>query len=289
MPYKNLPDAGFAGGVHIEHLGGLFGIGAIPEIPAKLFSVFAMVIILNAYNLIDGADGLAATVGIVASIAFGTLLFQNGAYSQAMLAFTLTGALFGFLYFNFEPARIFMGDTGSMVVGFLLAYLGFAAMQANAILSPVYIPAIAIFVFAALIIPMFDTMRIIALRLYKRQSPLRPDHNHLHHVLQRYGYSHRGVALVIAASNTIILLTAFIMRFQEVHLMLALALLQAWLILPVAAKVMQAVQHFESRRIAKMLISDAHTTPKGTPTPKGSKNGGQSSKKPRNLEPAEIF
>jgi UDP-GlcNAc:undecaprenyl-phosphate/decaprenyl-phosphate GlcNAc-1-phosphate transferase len=244
-----------AGGVQIEHMGGLFGIQELPETASQIFSIFAMIIILNAYNLIDGADGLAGTVGIITAGTFSVLLFMNGAYPEALLALILAGALLGFLFYNVEPARIFMGDGGSMMIGFLLAFLGVSVMQANLITAPVWIPSVAVFVFAVLIIPMYDTLRSITLRVYHGRSPLSPDANHLHHVLQRFGYSHRGVVLVIALANLTILATAFMLRTQDVHLMLAVTLLQAWLILPVAKRFMKWLQQLEARRFTRMITS----------------------------------
>jgi UDP-GlcNAc:undecaprenyl-phosphate/decaprenyl-phosphate GlcNAc-1-phosphate transferase len=291
------------GGVQIEHLGGLFGIYELPSIAAQVFSVFTMVIILNSYNLIDGADGLAGTIGMIAASVFATLLFFNGAYPQAILALIIAGALLGFLIFNVEPARIFMGDGGSMMTGFLLAFLGFAVMQANTLTAPVWMPSIAVFVFAALIVPMYDTMRSITLRLYHRRSPFAPDSNHLHHVLQRFGYSHRGVTLVVGLATLTILATAILLRGQNVHLTLAVILFQAWLILPVARRFMRWLQQLEARRFTNIVTNAVSTQRTGSPETanktlnngNGTQNANSHStpnpahttKKP--LETAEIF
>jgi len=247
----------YGGNLYIPDMGGLFGINAVPATLSKPFSVFAMVIILNAYNLIDGIDGLAGTVGLLASAAFGTFLFLNGAVTEAVLAFALSGALLGFLIFNFEPARIFMGDTGSMVVGFLLALLAFSSMQVNLTAETVVLPASAVMAFGVLIIPMYDTLRVILIRLKNKKSPLYPDANHMHHVLQGTGYSHRGIVLVEATAMVVIIATAFLLRDLNVHFIFGIMAVQAMLILPIGRTIMHVLRGREEeaylRRVKMML------------------------------------
>ncbi|MCH8525159.1 MAG: undecaprenyl/decaprenyl-phosphate alpha-N-acetylglucosaminyl 1-phosphate transferase [Balneolales bacterium] len=243
----------YGGGIYIPELGGLFGINSIPAHLSQPFSVFAMVIILNAYNLIDGVDGLAGSVGFIASATLGTFLFLNGAVNEAILAFALAGALGGFLIYNFEPTRIFMGDTGSMVVGFLLAMLAFNVMQTNLTAEVVYLPASAVMVFGVLIIPMYDTLRVILIRLKNRQSPLNPDANHMHHVLMKSGYSHRGIVLVMATASIIIITTAFILREVNVHLLFGVMAAQAMLILPVARTLMHIIRGREEEAYMRQI------------------------------------
>lgn len=243
----------YGGGIYIPEMGGLFGIYSVPAHFSQPFSVFAMVIILNAYNLIDGVDGLAGSVGFIASATFGTFLFLNGAVNEAVLAFALAGALAGFLIYNFEPARIFMGDTGSMVVGFLLAMLSFNVMQTNLAAEVAYMPASAVMVFGVLIIPMYDTLRVILIRIKNRQSPLNPDSNHMHHVLLKTGYSHRGIVLVMAAANLLIITTAFLIRDVNVHLLFGVMALQAMLILPIGRTVMHIIRGREEEAYMRQI------------------------------------
>lgn len=229
----------YGSGVHIESFGGLLGIYNLPVIPAQLFTAFAVVIILNAFNLIDGVDGLASTLGLIASATFGFILFSNGYLEQGILAFALSGALAGFLIFNFEPARIFMGDTGSMMVGYLLSFLAFSTMQANTIGATVYIPSVAIFAFAVLGVTMFDTLRIIIIRLKNRRNPLEPDANHVHHHLLRAGFGHRGVTIILGSANLVLIAATWMLRDVNVHIQLVTIGLLALSILPFSKAVVK--------------------------------------------------
>jgi UDP-N-acetylmuramyl pentapeptide phosphotransferase/UDP-N-acetylglucosamine-1-phosphate transferase len=170
------------------------------------------------------------------------MLYFNGYIAESLLAFALAGALFGFLLYNFEPAKIFMGDTGSMVVGYLLAFLAFRTMQSNDVASLAYTNSAAVMAFAVLIIPMYDTARVILIRLKNKQSPLSPDANHIHHHLLRAGYSHRGIVVVMAFANLVILTMAFILRDLNVHVILAGSVGMAVLILPVGKAIMRTLR-----------------------------------------------
>jgi UDP-GlcNAc:undecaprenyl-phosphate/decaprenyl-phosphate GlcNAc-1-phosphate transferase len=270
----------FGTSTYVPDLGGLFGINGLPVLPAQLFSVFAMVIILNSYNLIDGIDGLAGTIGFIASSTFGTLLYLNGYLAESIMAFALAGALVGFLIYNFDPARIFMGDTGSMVVGILLAYLGFRTMQANPVAGPAYIPGVAVFVFAVLIIPMYDTARVIVLRLRNGQSPMAPDSNHIHHNLMRAGFSHRGIVAVMGMANLLILTTAFILRELPIWAILSGVIGMAMLILPSAKILIKVVRRTDAITVTTYHANGAHI---------GNESNGSASRAVHEREPAELF
>ena len=118
------------GGLRINHMYNIFGIGELSYYESIIFTSFTILVVINAFNLIDGIDGLAASLGIIASMAFGILFYLNGEnYQQAILAVSLVGALIGFLVYNVTPAKIFMGDTGSMVLGFILALLAVELLE----------------------------------------------------------------------------------------------------------------------------------------------------------------
>lgn len=108
-------------GFHIQSMGGLFGINEISLIPSYLLTFFAMVVLINAFNLLDGVDGLAGSVGVLTSLLFGAWFWQAGMPHMTALSLILTGSILGFLRYNYSPARIFMGDTGSLMIGFYLA------------------------------------------------------------------------------------------------------------------------------------------------------------------------
>ena len=145
--------------------------------------------------------GLAASMGIIASIAFGTMFFLTGInYQQSILAFSLAGALFGFLKFNITPAKIFMGDTGSMVVGFIISFLSIEFLELNntkesIIFSRFSIPLIAM---SFMFLPLYDLVRVFCIRLLNNRSPFKADQNHLHHMLLKLGLSHTFSTFVLS-------------------------------------------------------------------------------------------
>jgi UDP-GlcNAc:undecaprenyl-phosphate GlcNAc-1-phosphate transferase len=181
------------GGVVLEDLGNLFGGGSIHlQDWAIPFTVFAVIGLINAFNMIDGADGLAGGVSLVALGLFGSVALIVGMVLQATLIFTLAGAVLGFLVFNMrspwrKQATIFMGDAGSMMLGFALVWF---AVDLSRIITPV---AVA-WIFA---IPLMDTVSCMLRRILKGLSPFSADREHLHHVLMRAGLSVLGAVWLI--------------------------------------------------------------------------------------------
>src|SRR4029079_19348538 len=122
--------------------------------------------ITNAFNLIDGIDGLAGGLGFMSLVTLGIFLTLCGDANNAVVAFALGGGLLGFLYYNFNPAKIFMGDTGSLVLGFVTAVLCIRLIQLNiAVQSPI-LPHVPVFALSVVAIPVFDTLRVFALRIW---------------------------------------------------------------------------------------------------------------------------
>ena len=150
-------------------------------------------------NLIDGIDGLAAGVGFIASSVFGTWFVFANEYTLASLSFSLSGALLGFLIFNFSPARIFMGDSGSLIIGMFLCVLSIKLIEYPLSRVDDFWIKISnpIIVIAALAYPLVDTLRIFIIRAAKGQSPFAADRNHLHHRLLDCGYSHAKTVIII--------------------------------------------------------------------------------------------
>lgn len=183
----------FVGGLYITHLGNLFGFGSI-EMPVWLgmvFTVFAIVGVVNALNLLDGLDGLAGGFAAVALGAFILLGYLDGNLAVMSLSAALMGGLFGFLRFNVYPARIFMGDAGSLTVGFLLGFLAIFLTQApGATVKPI-VP------FIILGLPIIDTVRVMSERVMRRGNPFVPDRTHVHHRFLDLGFHHRFTVLII--------------------------------------------------------------------------------------------
>lgn len=198
------------GDIRITSLHGIFGVDEIPQWGSVFISIFTYVVVVNAFNLIDGVDGLAAGVGFIACCAFGTWFIFAGNYPYASLAFALAGALGGFLIFNFSPARIFMGDSGSLVIGVFVCVLAIKMIeypidQLDKFWVHVSKPVFAI---AALAYPLLDTLRVFLIRAFKGQSPFAADRNHIHHKLLDCKFSHAKAVGIIYAFSVVAILTA---------------------------------------------------------------------------------
>ncbi|MEP7168910.1 MAG: MraY family glycosyltransferase [Bacteroidota bacterium] len=200
--------------IRITTLCGIFGIYDIPYWFSIIFSLFTILLIINAFNLIDGIDGLAGGIGAIASFTFGLWFYNYGQFALCILSFTLFSSLLAFLVYNFSPANIFMGDTGSLIIGLILSILAINFIQLSFISPPDAFPfrsgpAMAI---AILIIPMFDTLRIFIVRALNKRSPFKADRNHMHHVLLDLGLTHREVSLTLFLVNIGFILLALALR-----------------------------------------------------------------------------
>jgi UDP-N-acetylmuramyl pentapeptide phosphotransferase/UDP-N-acetylglucosamine-1-phosphate transferase len=210
-----------SGGLYINNFNGLFGIWEVPLYIGFPFTVFLIVFITNAINLIDGADGLASGISGVALISLGILFFLRGMFFYSLICIILVGILIPFFYYNvFNTSRkIFMGDTGSLTLGFLLAYLGLrfamvAPYNYNMFDSPVMIALSALFV------PLFDALRVMLERAFSGKSMFLPDRRHIHHKFLDLGFSHRKVmvSLVICA-EMLVLLNVILLQILNINVM----------------------------------------------------------------------
>lgn len=196
-------------GFNIYSLNGFLGIYEIPIYVYYIIGAFIMMTIINAYNLIDGIDGLAAIVGIVILIIYATIFFMTKDYFYVLISLTLNGCLIAFLKYNFSSSndKIFMGDTGSLIVGFIISVLTlkFLALTPEKYDSlPFLIENIPLIAISILIVPLFDTARIFAVRLSNKKSPFSPDRNHTHHILIDYfKISHQKASFIIGGFNLV--------------------------------------------------------------------------------------
>ncbi len=203
------------GDLRISNFYNIFGISELPYATSVIFTIFTILVIINAYNLIDGINGLSASMGIIASVAFGVAFFlTNKSMQQSILAFSLTGALLGFLRYNITPAKIFMGDTGSMVVGFIIAFLAIEFIEIKnfketIILTKYSVPIIAM---SFLFLPLYDLVRVFSIRLSHKRSPFKADQNHLHHMLLKLGFSHMLSTLILSIFACLLILLAIIFQ-----------------------------------------------------------------------------
>ena len=203
-------------GLRIESLNGIFGVEEIPVFIQYAFSVFLIVGLTNAFNLIDGIDGLAGGLSFINALVLGILLlFVRHDLAFSLIAMGFAGALLGFLKHNFNPAKIFMGDTGSLIIGFLMAVLGIVVIQGTketTLLQPKEITGLTIIVVGILLLPVYDTLRVFAERILDHKSPFRPDKNHVHHLLIETGSNHKKAAIILYFANAIIIIVAFLLK-----------------------------------------------------------------------------
>ncbi|HET9502395.1 MAG TPA: MraY family glycosyltransferase [Hymenobacter sp.] len=190
--------------VRLTSLQGLLGIGTLPLGVSYGLTFLVIVGITNAINLIDGLDGLAGTLVLLSSGTLGYYLYQYGGESAGSYAFAavcLMGGIVGFLRYNFHKANIFMGDTGSLVCGFIVAVLAIKFVElGNGPAQPLgsATPAVAL---AILFVPLFDTSRVFLVRILAGKSPFAPDKNHVHHRVLALGFSQIGTVLLLGLLN----------------------------------------------------------------------------------------
>ncbi|MFT3700903.1 MAG: MraY family glycosyltransferase [Agriterribacter sp.] len=220
----------YKGGIVIKSMHGFLGINDLPEAISLAITYLTVIVVINSFNLIDGVDGLAAGLGIFTTLCFGMYFYMAVQPNYATLAFSMTGSLLAFLIFNRSPARIFMGDTGSLLIGLVNAilviqFINTAGTSSAAALSFSAAPAIAV---AILIIPLFDTLRVFSIRILGRRSPFSPDRNHIHHILLDRGMSHKAVSLTLIIANIFFVTLAYTLRNLNINLLIGILLLCAF-------------------------------------------------------------
>ncbi len=198
----------------ITNMDGLLGLYHINTLCSYLLTVFALVVIINAFNLIDGVDGLAGSLGLISSLVFGVFFLINKNIPYAVLAFTFAGSLIAFLIYNFHPARIFMGDTGSLMIGLVNSILVIKFIETGSSYSFYPVNASPAIGFGILLVPLMDTLRVFSIRIMNGRSPFKPDRNHIHHVLLNHGLNHKGVTLTCII--TTIIITGLTFFFQNI-------------------------------------------------------------------------
>lgn len=209
-------------GIRISSFDGLFGIYELPVAAQYTLTIIAIVGITNAFNLIDGIDGLAGGVGFMSLVTLGFFLTMSGDSNTALIAFALAGGILAFLYFNFNPARIFMGDTGSLLLGFVTAVLCVRLLQVNDLVANPALPHAPVFVLGIVLIPVFDTLRVFATRMWKGRSPFVADRTHIHHLLTNQGFSHGFAAKLICFMHGFVLMEVYWLRWLRQELVLVI-------------------------------------------------------------------
>lgn len=205
----------FLGHFRFTSLHGFLGIETIPMIPSVLLTGFVFIVFINAFNLIDGIDGLAAGLSIFSAACFGTWFFLSGHSEYAILSFSLVGALMGFFFYNVYGKRnkIFMGDTGSLTLGTIMAVLVIQFNEFNIDPNVPYAihsaPAVS---FGLLIYPLLDTLRVFAIRILQGKSPFYADKNHTHHRLLTLGMNHQVATYTILFINALFTVSVYFLQ-----------------------------------------------------------------------------
>jgi UDP-N-acetylmuramyl pentapeptide phosphotransferase/UDP-N-acetylglucosamine-1-phosphate transferase len=224
------------GNIRLTSLYGVFGLHEIHYGVSVVLSIFAILLILNSFNLIDGIDGLAGITGIIVNCTFAGLFIYVQQYQLAAVSFAMAGAILGFLRFNITPAKIFMGDTGSLLIGLISAvmavkFIEVTKFSGNTVSQNYSTPALAI---AVLIGPIFDTLRVFILRISNGVSPFTADRNHIHHRMLRLGFTHIQTTMILSSINILSILLVFLLRNYGntalIGLILLISIIFNWLI-----------------------------------------------------------
>ena len=218
----------YQGYYQLNSFDGFLGIGMLSPATSFLFTTFTMLVIVNAFNLIDGVDGLAAILGLFSTLFLGIVFWFQGDKTHALIAFVSASSLLAFLLYNWSPAKIFLGDTGSLLIGLINAVLVIRFISTRSDIIQADFPAAPAVGIALLFIPMADMLRLVIVRMVHGNSPFEPDMQHFHHLLLGKGLTHRQVTLFILGlnalfviyacnfqhfGNTILIISMFVMAF----------------------------------------------------------------------------
>ena len=228
----------------IESFSGLFGIYELPYLVSIVFSIVITIFIINSFNLTDGLDSLATTLGVFILSVFGVLFLNNNEYYDATLAFSAVASLCAFFFYNKPPAKIFMGDSGSLVIGLIISYCALKLcnlpINSEGTINPV-------FILCVLAYPSIDTLRVFVVRILDRKSPFTADRNHIHHLLVDKDFSH-GWAAFFAVSYSIILslICWFIRDYITLSFIFMVFLAITFIVLPMASFARSTTKKFLS-------------------------------------------
>ena len=201
-------------GVYIDSFHGVFGVYEIPVWASYVISVFVFIVIVNAFNLIDGIDGLAALLSIKFFVLIGGIIAITSTDMNLVIP-SVVGAITGFLFFNFNPSRkVFLGDTGALLLGSVIAFFTFYIMDNDTYITTDVLISRPLLVVLLIIYPLADTLRASLIRMSRGQSPFLADRVHLHHRLIDKGMSHWGAStIILIMSLSVIILGFFLYSF----------------------------------------------------------------------------
>ena len=238
------------GNLYFSNLHGFLGVYEINIVSSLFLTLFVIILIINSVNLIDGIDGLATSIGILATVFFGVWFFISGNIEYSIISAAVFGSLLAFYRFNMSNReyKIFMGDTGSMLVGLLLAIQIVIFNELNAVSSAFSIksaPAISI---AVLIIPLYDTIRVFIIRMSRGRSPFVADKNHLHHCMLKLGFTHVQSTFLIIFANICFIALALLLQNLGIFWILLI-------IMCVATALSLTIEHFVKKSFKQKSLN----------------------------------
>lgn len=246
------------GNVRFTYLHGIFGTYEIGFITSIVLSMFAMVVIINAFNLIDGIDGLASGLAIMSATIFGVWFYLAGHIQFSIMSFALVGSLAGFFIYNVfgTKNKLFMGDTGSLIIGIVISTIVIKFNEFNIVkTAPFAIGAAPVVSFAIIIIPLIDTIRVMTIRISNGKSPFTADNNHIHHRLLQLIPNHFKVTLLIVFTNIIIVALALLFNNisfnRNIQLLLILIISLIFLFIPSLILKLKKNKSMRSPKIAQ--------------------------------------
>jgi UDP-N-acetylmuramyl pentapeptide phosphotransferase/UDP-N-acetylglucosamine-1-phosphate transferase len=223
----------YFGDLRILDFHGVLGVHELPYLFSVIFSISVIIFIINSFNLTDGLDGLAASLGLFILMLFAIIFYCNGKYYDCTLACAGFSSLLAFWLYNKPPARIFMGDGGSLMIGFIIACCAIRAcsikIEPSGVINPVFILCILAY-------PSVDTLRVFLVRIFSGKSPFSADRNHIHHLLVDKDFNH-GWASFFAVMYSAVLTGICYLIIEHVtlsfYVMVSLAVL--FIVLPMAS------------------------------------------------------
>ncbi len=221
------------GSIRLTNMHGFFGLMEIDPALSYLITIIAILGITNCFNLTDGVDGLCAGIAILAGLTFGAWFYYTQDYNWLILCISLIGSLSAFFYYNVfgKKNKIFMGDTGSLITGFIISLIAIRFNETTSDpLSPFFIQAAPSVAIGIIMIPLFDTLRVMATRMINISSPFLPDKTHIHHYLLQLGFNHFQTTLILIGCSVLFIVISILMSNRSVLLLLVVLMATAFLL-----------------------------------------------------------
>nr|WP_129733118.1 MraY family glycosyltransferase [Parabacteroides goldsteinii] len=216
-------------GLYINNMYGLLGVYELPALIGVPFTIILIVFITNAVNLMDGIDGLAGGGSLICFLVYGILYFSQGLWIYSMLAFALVGCLLPFLFYNIKGSathgsKIFMGDTGSLTMGYLLSF--FAIKYAQYVAGTELEMLHFIIPFSLLFTPVFDALRVMCVRAFQNQPLFLADRNHIHHKCLAAGLTHlQSTGLLLGYLLVIVFFNGWMCHYCNLNILIIINML----------------------------------------------------------------